>query len=151
MCLWAIYIFPGSVHIFSYSRIGRSIEGIMYRSQTHECGNLDCGRKILFWKYVFRTFGVWFFFCSALYEHTYTTMFSVFCVCKIPWEDRKIQLLVYQIYKQNSDWKLADDILKLQNIEADYIILKVSSFLLNNMNYYIPKQIPSPSVPEVED
>ncbi len=28
MCLWAIYIFPGSVHIFSCSRISRSILGI---------------------------------------------------------------------------------------------------------------------------
>ncbi len=28
MCLWAIYIFPGSVHIFYYRRIGRPIEGI---------------------------------------------------------------------------------------------------------------------------
>ncbi len=28
MCLWAIYIFLGSVHIFSCSRIGRSIVGI---------------------------------------------------------------------------------------------------------------------------
>ncbi len=63
----------------------------------------------------------------------------------------KEQVLANQIFKQKSDGKLADNILKPQNVQADYIILKGSSFLLNNMKYYIPKQIPSPSVPEVED
>ncbi len=45
MCLWAICMFPGSVHIFSCNRIGRPILGIqyMYRSQTHECGYMGMG------------------------------------------------------------------------------------------------------------
>jgi hypothetical protein len=39
MCLWAIYIFPESVHIFPPAeKAGPSWEYII-RSQTHECGN----------------------------------------------------------------------------------------------------------------
>ncbi len=49
MCLWAIYIFPGSVHLFSckQDRPDLSWEYII-RSQTHECGNWDWGRAIPF-------------------------------------------------------------------------------------------------------
>jgi hypothetical protein len=48
MSLWAIYIFPGSVHLFPVFRIAdRSWENIN-RSQTHECWNWDCGRAIPF-------------------------------------------------------------------------------------------------------
>ncbi len=48
MCLWAIFIFPGSARIFSCSRIGRQMVGNINRSQTHECGNWDWGRAISF-------------------------------------------------------------------------------------------------------
>ncbi len=36
MCLWAIYIFPGLVHIFPPAE-----KEYIIRSQTHECGNWD--------------------------------------------------------------------------------------------------------------
>jgi hypothetical protein len=45
----ASYIFPGSVHVFSFSRIGRPMAGIyINRSQTHEFGefgNLEIGTE----------------------------------------------------------------------------------------------------------
>ncbi len=41
MFLWAIYIFPRSVHLFCCSKIGRSIVEIINRSQTHECWNWE--------------------------------------------------------------------------------------------------------------
>ncbi len=49
MSLWAIYIFPRTVQLFSCSRIGRWIVGI-YKSltETHECRNWECGRAVPF-------------------------------------------------------------------------------------------------------
>jgi len=64
MCLWAINIFPGSVHIFSCSRIGRQILGI-YTVHRIE---IDCGRTISFlgifvsnFRYCAFTLGIWTF------------------------------------------------------------------------------------------
>ncbi len=49
MCLWAIYIFPGSVYIFPpVEQANPSWEYIIIRSQTHECGNWDWGPDIPF-------------------------------------------------------------------------------------------------------
>ncbi len=53
MCLWAIDIFPGSVHIFSCSRRGTPIPGIYNRSQKHECRYGDRDRSVPFWEYLF--------------------------------------------------------------------------------------------------
>jgi hypothetical protein len=48
MCLWAIHIFPGSVHIFSSAEKADRSWGYINRSQTHECGNWDWGRAVPF-------------------------------------------------------------------------------------------------------
>ncbi len=55
MCLWAIYIFPASVHIFPPAeKADPSWEYI--RSQTHECWNWDWDRKIPFLGIFFSNF-----------------------------------------------------------------------------------------------
>ncbi len=48
MCLWAIYIFPGSVHIFPPAEKADPSWEYINRSQTHECGNWDWGPDIPF-------------------------------------------------------------------------------------------------------
>jgi hypothetical protein len=66
MCLWWIYIFPGSVPIFAYSRIGRLIVGI-YKSLT-ETWMWKLGlkaAKLIFWEYLFRIFGIESLQCSS--------------------------------------------------------------------------------------
>ena len=46
MCLWAIYIFPRSVHIFPPAEKADPSWEYIIRSQTHECGNWDCDPDI---------------------------------------------------------------------------------------------------------
>ncbi len=48
MCLWAIYIFPGSVHIFPPAEKADPSWEYIIRSQTHECGNWDWGPDVPF-------------------------------------------------------------------------------------------------------
>ncbi len=48
MCLWAIYIFPGSFHIFPPAEMADPSWKYIIRSQTHECGNWDWGPDIPF-------------------------------------------------------------------------------------------------------
>ncbi len=61
MCLWAIYIFPRSVHLFSCSRIGRPIRGI-YKSLTE----------------------IWFYPHSS-FSKNICFEFSVLCLCSVIW------------------------------------------------------------------
>jgi hypothetical protein len=55
-----LYIPRIGSHI-SFSRIARSIVGILNRSQTQECGNLDSGRTISFLGIFVPNFLYWFF------------------------------------------------------------------------------------------
>ncbi len=48
MCLWAIYIFTGSVYIFPTAEQADSLWEYIIRSLTHECGNWDWGPDIPF-------------------------------------------------------------------------------------------------------
>ncbi len=57
--MWTIYIFPGSVHLFCCSQIGRPILGIYKdRSQIYECRNWDWGLAVFFLKNIFYQFSV---------------------------------------------------------------------------------------------
>ncbi len=67
MCLWAIYIVPGSV----YSRLGRPIVGIYKSLKDAWSGNWDWDPIFLFWEYLFLNFGILSLQCmSATYSHT---------------------------------------------------------------------------------
>ncbi len=48
MCLWAIYIFPGSVHIFPPAETAAPSWEYIIHSQTYECGKWDWGPNIPF-------------------------------------------------------------------------------------------------------
>ncbi len=48
MCLWAIYIFPWSVHIFPPAETAAPSWEYIIRSQTHDCGNWEWGPDIPF-------------------------------------------------------------------------------------------------------
>jgi hypothetical protein len=58
ICLWAIYIFPESVHIFPPAGTADPWWEYIIRSQTHECGNWDWGPDIPFLGLLFQIFGI---------------------------------------------------------------------------------------------
>ncbi len=64
MCLWAIYIFTGSVHKFSCSRISRPIPII--ETWMSKLGLSLYSVQFLFWEYLFRIFGIVSLQCMRL-------------------------------------------------------------------------------------
>jgi hypothetical protein len=58
MCLWAIYILPGTIHIFPTAEWADRSWDFINRSQTHECGKWPRIPEFLFWEYLFRIFGI---------------------------------------------------------------------------------------------
>ncbi len=63
ICLRAIFIFPGSVHIFPAEEQAGQLWKYINRSQTHECENRDCGRTIPFLGIFVQNFRYWFLQC----------------------------------------------------------------------------------------
>ncbi len=55
--LWAIYLFPGSVHLFCWSRLGRPIVGIHKSLADIWMQNCDSGRTVSFLGIFFQIFG----------------------------------------------------------------------------------------------
>jgi hypothetical protein len=82
VCLGAIYIFPGSVHIFSCSRIGRLIVGIN-RSQTHERRSLYWGRAIPYLRIFVSNF--WYCVWLVYFYSMKKIRWTVSCKLIFPW------------------------------------------------------------------
>ncbi len=64
MCLWAIYIFPGSVHIFPPAEKadpGQTHRGNIQFAHRHRHMNVEIGTEtpiFLFWEYLIQIFGI---------------------------------------------------------------------------------------------
>ncbi len=91
-CLWAIYIFPGSVHIFPPAEMAAPSREYIIRSQTHECGNWDWGPDIPFLGIYASNFWHFFFVVWAKllrklqlrgHIHIHTPFFSSTPICTL--------------------------------------------------------------------
>ncbi len=57
-CEWFIYSEERSTYFLQQNKQIHNAWEYMNRSQTHECGNWDCGRAILCWADLFLIFGI---------------------------------------------------------------------------------------------
>jgi hypothetical protein len=132
MCLRAIYIFPGSVHILPPAeKAGPSWEYII-RSQTHECGNWDWGPDIPFLGIFVSNFRHFVFAVqelSNLYSH-----------CGFSAPNRVYRRNIYRLF--NGSWKEG---WQLQNIPCSLRSgpLRMIHFLESNviLSWYSALQV----------
>jgi hypothetical protein len=110
MCLWAIYILPGSSHIFPPAEKADPSWEYIIRSQTHECVNWDWDPDIPFLGIFVSIFGILSLqcntaFCPALLEESgpagmiCAVMDGLYC---LPWQELlscKLLLLVLYVAK----------------------------------------------------
>ncbi len=90
MCLWAIYIFPGSVNIFPPAEQADPSWEYIIRSQTHECGNWDWGPDIPFLG-IFVSYFRHFVFANKKINQRF--LFSLNLLALLPYPVRKNVLI----------------------------------------------------------
>ncbi len=107
MCLWEIYIFPGSVHIFpAAEQADRSWEYINC-SQTHEYGNWDCGRAIPFLGIFVSNFRFWFFGVFSRCTSSFYLIIITFKSCFIFHNSfclTKLSYLLFMFFLYRKTW-----------------------------------------------
>ncbi len=98
MCLWAIYIFPGSVYIFPPAEQADPSWEYIIRSQTHECGNWDWGPYIPFLGIFVSNFQH-FVFAVFVPGSAVNSGVTIFSSLGALWEDGELITLMKRIMK----------------------------------------------------